>query len=76
MDTIQELIVKYDTSKSKDCNHELIERLKTEDTLYIAFSPATKNYYVDIVKGQAVANVFSQKKYYEEYHKYISNQEQ
>lgn len=71
MSNIQQLIQQYNETKDKKVYSNIIEGIRTQETLWIAYSQATKNYYVDYVDGRPTAFVFSQKEYYDAFQDYL-----
>lgn len=75
MDTIQQIIKKFDSSKDKQVYSEIIERIKTEVLLWVSYSPYTNNYYLDFENGKPACYIFTEKKYYDEYQDYMMQQQ-
>lgn len=71
MSKLQQLIQQYNTSKDNKVYSDILELVETEDTLWIAYSPVTKNYYVDYIDGRPTAFVFSEKEYYDAFQSYL-----
>ena len=67
MNKIQQLIKKYPQSKN-----DIIHELQHQDSLWIAYSPVTKNHYTDFYKGISTAYIFSEEDYCNSYKKYLS----
>lgn len=68
MSKIQNLIKEFHASNNdKKIYANIIKELQESQTLWIAFSPITKNYYVDYVQGSPSAFIFSEKSYCEKY---------
>jgi hypothetical protein len=75
METIQQLIKKFDSTKDKQVYSEIIERIKNEELLWISYMPYTNNYYLDFVNGKPTGYIFTEKQYYDEYQDYIMQQQ-
>lgn len=71
MEDIQQLIQSFAETKSQKIYNDIIESLKTQDKLWIAFSPVTKNYYLDYIQGSPAVFVFSKKEYCELFKDYL-----
>lgn len=71
MSNIQQLIQKYNEKKDKKVHSDILEAIRTEKTLWISYSPATKNYYVDYVDGRPTAFIFSEKEYFDAFQDYL-----
>lgn len=69
MSEIQELIKKFKASEDKDMSvyAQIVKQIKTTDKLWAAYSPVTRNYHLDILKGKVIAFIFSEKEYYDLY---------
>lgn len=74
MGKIQQLIKEFNASKDKKVYSDILENIRTQEKLWIAYSPATKNYYVDYVDGRPTAFVFSEKEYYDAFQDYLIQQ--
>lgn len=74
MANIQQLIQKYNETKGKKVYSDILESIRTQETLWIAYSQATKNYYVDYVDGRPTAFIFSKKEYYDAFQDYLLQQ--
>lgn len=75
MDTIQELIAKFDSTKDNQVYNEIIERVKTEELLWVSYMPNTNNYYLDFENGKPTSYIFTKKQYYDEYQDYMMQQQ-
>lgn len=74
MSEIQDLIVKFDENKDRDTYLKIIECLRTAEKLWVAYSPVTNNFFLDILKGEkTVAFIFSEKEYYNVYEERVKN---
>lgn len=74
MADIQQLIQTFGSTKDIKIYNNIKEYLKTQEKIWIAFSPATKNYYIDYVKGSPSVFVFSKKEYAEMFKDYLLQQ--
>lgn len=75
METIQQIIKNFDSTKDKQLYNEIINRIKTDELLWIAYMPYTNNYYLDFENGKPTAYIFTEKQYYELYQDYIMQQQ-
>jgi hypothetical protein len=75
MESIQQFIKKFDSSKDKQVYTEIIERIKTEELLWLSYSPYTNNFYLDFENGKPACYIFTEKKYYDEYQDYMLQQQ-
>ena len=75
METIQEIIKKFEVTKDKQIYSEIIERIKTEELLLISYMPFTNNYYLDFENGKPACYIFTEKKYYDKYQDYMMQQQ-
>lgn len=67
MSEIQKFIKKYAKTNKKFYITEVIDRVKNQDMIWIAYSPATNNYHMDIFEGKTISFIFSEKEYYNDY---------
>lgn len=67
MSEIQKLIKKYAETKKKSYLTDVIDKIKNQDMLWVAFSPVTKNYHLDIFEGKTISFIFSEEEYYNNY---------
>lgn len=74
MDTIQELIRRYDADKSPETYRQITERLKSEPTIWAAYSPAAGNYYLNFENGVPSAYIFTEKGFYDVFQDYLMQQ--
>lgn len=72
MSEIQKLIKKYVETQKKSYLTDVIDKLKNQKTLWVAYSPITKNYHLDIFKEKTVAFIFSEEEYYNSYEERVS----
>lgn len=75
METIQQMIKKFDLTKDKQVYSKIIERIKTEELLWVSYMPYTNNYYLDFENGNPTGYIFTEKKYYDEYQDYMMQQQ-
>lgn len=75
MDTIQELVKKFDSTKDNQVYNEIIQRVKTEELLWVSYMPNTNNYYLDFENGKPASYIFTEKQYYDEYQDYMMQQQ-
>lgn len=64
---IQELISKVIENDDKDARDTLLQKLRSEETIWVATCPHSKNYSLEYVKSVPSASIFSQKSFFEEY---------
>ncbi|MBQ1659431.1 MAG: enhanced serine sensitivity protein SseB C-terminal domain-containing protein [Clostridia bacterium] len=67
MSKIQQLIRQYPQSKN-----EIIREIQKQDSIWAAYSPATKNCYADFHRGAPTAFLFSEEKYCNAFKRYLS----
>ena len=68
MSKIQELIIDYlDSNQDGEKYRKIIREIQSCDTVWSAFSPITKNHFVDYVQGRPTAFIFSEKNYCEQF---------
>lgn len=75
METIQQLIKQFDSTKDKQVYDNIIERIKTEELLWISYMPCTNNYYLDFENNKPAGYIFTEKQYYDEYQDYMMQQQ-
>ena len=75
METIQQIIKKFDLTKDQQVYGEIIERIKTEELLWVSYMPYTNNYYLDFENGKPTGYIFTEKQYYDEYQDYMMQQQ-
>ena len=75
METIQQIIKKFEATKDKPIYSEIIERIKTEELLLISYMPFTNNYYLGFENDKPACYIFTEKKYYDEYQDYMMQQQ-
>ena len=64
MSKLQDLIVSYyDENEDKAIFEKIVHEIQTCDKVWTAFSPVTKNHFVDYVQGRPTAFLFSEKEY-------------
>ncbi len=67
MSKMQDYIAEYKKQKNADNLKKIITEVQSAEVLWIAFSPRTKNHYVDFVQGVPAAFIFSEKEYGEQF---------
>lgn len=67
MSEIQNLIKKYQETQKRSYLTDVIDKLKNQKTLWIAYSPITKNYHLDIYEEKVISFIFSEEEYYNVY---------
>lgn len=70
--SIQELIQEYNEKNDEKIYKDIINSLKTTETLYVAYCPYIRNYYVDFKDQKPSAYIFSKEEYYKKFEKYMS----
>ena len=74
MSKMQELIKKYqESNRDEKVMNEIVTEIQTCDMLWVAFSPFTKNFFVDFVQGSPTVFLFSEKEYCEAYCKHMKS---
>ena len=66
MSKIQQLIKQYPQTKN-----EIIREIQKQDSVWIAYSPATKNFYADFHRGAPTAFLFSEEKFCNAFKRYL-----
>ena len=61
MSEVQKFIKKYAETNKKFYITEVIDRIKNQDMIWVAYSPITHNYHMDICEGKAISFIFSEK---------------
>ncbi len=75
MSKLQELIVQYfEENEDKMIYDKIIYEIQTCETLWSAFSPVTKNHFVDYVQGRPTAFLFSEKEYCKDYGEHMKEE--
>ncbi len=67
MSEVQKFIKKYAETNKKFYITEVIDRIKNQDMILVAYSPVTHNYHMDIFEGKTISFIFSEKEYYNVY---------
>ena len=68
MSKIQELIVSYyESGEDKKIYEQIVKEIQTCESVWSAYSPITKNHFVDYVQGRPTAFLFSEKEYCQKY---------
>lgn len=71
MTVLQKLIVKFNEKKSQELYIRIIKEIQQAETLWVAFSPNSNNYFLGNEGGRAAAYIFSDKEYYQKYYVHI-----
>ena len=71
MPTIQELIDEYARSKNPDFYKKIIKSVQTTNKLWAAYSPVTKNHYMEYFQGRPTAFLFSERQFCESFRKHL-----
>ena len=61
MSVLQELIVKFNKNKNQELFIRIIKEIQNAEKIWIAFSPASNNYFLGNENGRAAAYIFSEK---------------
>ena len=72
MPTVQELIDEYARSKNSDIYKKIIKAVQTENKLWVAYSPVTKNNYIEYFSGKPSAFIFSEKAFCEDFKEHLA----
>lgn len=72
MSVLQKLIVKFNKNKNQELYIRIIKEIQTAETLWVAFSPDSNNYFLGNEGGRAAAYIFSDREYYQKYYVHIS----
>lgn len=72
METIQELIAVYAETKSLEAYQAIIKKVQTVNKLWAAYSPVTKNHYMEYFNGKPAAFIFSQKEFCETFKEHLA----
>jgi hypothetical protein len=75
LETIQQMIKRFDLTKDNQVYSEILERIKTEELLWVSYMPNTNNYYLDFENGKPTCYIFTEKQYYDEYQDYMLQQQ-
>ncbi len=71
MKTMQEWIADYAESKSSEIYQTIIEQLQTVNKLWTAYSPVTKNHYMEYFQGRPTAFLFSERQFCESFREHL-----
>ena len=71
MKTMQEWIADYAESKSSEIYQPILEQLQTVNKLWTAYSPVTKNHYMEYFQGRPTAFLFSERQFCESFRKHL-----
>ncbi len=75
MSKLQDLIVNYfEENEDKKIFEQIVHEIQTCDKVWSAFSPVTKNHFVDYVQGRPTAFIFSEKEYCTEYSEHMKKE--
>lgn len=72
MSSIQQLIQIYSQTNDKQFLSQIISQINTNEKIWAAYSPVTKNHYVDYIKGAATAFIFSQGQYCQDFVQFLA----
>ncbi len=72
MTVLQKLITKFSDKPNNELYIRIIQEIQQAETLWIAFSEESNNYFLGNEKGRAAAYIFSDREYYQKYHVHIS----
>ena len=70
---IQELIKQYAQTGDRRCMVEIVEELQNRETLWVAYSPVTKNHYMEYQNGIPTAFLFSDPDYCEAFREHLAS---
>ncbi len=71
MNKIQQLIKEYKENRTEENLRALITEIQNCEVIWAAYSPVTKNHFVDYVQGMPTAFLFSEKEYCEDFCKHM-----
>lgn len=74
MSNMQTLIGEYKKTNDKKVFTEILNQIQTAPTIWVAFSPITRGYYVDYVQGAPTAFLFSEKSFCEDYCRHMKEE--
>ncbi len=72
MSSIQQLIQIYGQTNDKKFLHQIISQINTNETIWVAYSPVTKNHYIDYIKGAPTAFIFSEEGFCEDFKVFLA----
>lgn len=72
MTVLQKLITKFNNKPNNELYIRIIQEIQQAETLWIAFSEDSNNYFLGNEKGRAAAYIFSDREYYQKYYVHIS----
>ncbi len=72
MTVLQKLIAKFNEKPNKELYIRIIQEIQQAETLWVAFSEGSNNYFLGNEKGRASAYIFSDREYYQKYYVHIS----
>lgn len=71
MNNIQELIIKYAQNHDKESMEAIISEIQNTEKIWTAYSPLTKNHYMEYHNGIATAFLFSQPDFCDSFREYL-----
>ena len=71
MSILQELITKFSERKTQELYIKIIRAVQESETLWIAYSENSKNYFLGNESGRAAAYVFSSREYFDKYYDHM-----
>ena len=72
MNNIQELIIKYAQNHDKETMQTIIGEIQGAERIWVAYSPATKNHYMEYHNGIPTAFLFSRPDFCESFREYLA----
>lgn len=72
MTVLQKLITKFKEKPNQELYIRIIKEIQQAETLWIAFSEGSNNYFLGSEQGRAAAYIFSDREYYQKYYVHIS----
>ncbi len=72
MNTIQKLIGQYAQTQEKILMEQIIGEIQRADKLWVAYSPVTKNHYLELHNGIPTAFLFSEMSFCEAFRDYLA----
>lgn len=74
METIQDLIGKLGETPSPEALAQIEKQFLSQETIWAAYFPRTRNFYLHQENGQSTAYVFSEKQYYDQFEDFMKKQ--
>lgn len=71
MNNIQELIIRYAQNHDRETMETIIGEIQSAEKIWVAYSPATKNHYMEYHNGISTAYLFSQPDFCESFREYL-----